>query len=499
MKVFKVILLFIVLSVGAIICVLRWDAWFYNIAESAYIVPNEPQHIMLTFGENASTDRTLSWRTDEDILSCRLMLISAEMHDTLILPASREVVETRAGNAAYYNVRMEGLLPGHYLYNIEYSYDESFEDESDNINTYSYFSEQYSFDVLPEENNFSFLLFGDIQDTEGDATRLLYSEAQKVAPDARFYAYVGDVVERPIDDYWSTWFAAADSAGVDLSKVVSMAVPGNHEYLKGLLKKIDTRWEHVFVNPLNAPSRFAGSTYYVDFPNMRMIMLDTDAMQLFSDYTVMMTWTKKVLHEAISENKWTIVLMHHPVYSAGMGRDNPLIYLSLKWVLNSADVVFAGHDHSYQRISNTFTDEDTDSTMVLTNEPVWSVVSASQKSYIPKCRIDADRLGANHIFFTNVQVSDSLLNIDTYAILTADSSALYDSYSLRRIAEDKYFKANGTFGLVPSIRFPKQMINHVDSLMPEMLEIPVKYKDRRDMLKVNRFVNRAARRRENFQ
>ena len=41
--------------------------------------------------------------------------------------------------------------------------------------------------------------------------------------------------------------------------------------------------------------------------------------------------------------------MHHPVLSVGKGRANPLIYSTFRHALGEADLVLAGHDHSYMR------------------------------------------------------------------------------------------------------------------------------------------------------
>lgn len=41
--------------------------------------------------------------------------------------------------------------------------------------------------------------------------------------------------------------------------------------------------------------------------------------------------------------------MHHPVRSAAKGRANPLIYAAFRYTLSKADLVLAGHDHSYVR------------------------------------------------------------------------------------------------------------------------------------------------------
>jgi hypothetical protein len=42
-------------------------------------------------------------------------------------------------------------------------------------------------------------------------------------------------------------------------------------------------------------------------------------------------------------------MMHHPVLAAAKGRANVLIYSAFRHALGEADLVLAGHDHSYMR------------------------------------------------------------------------------------------------------------------------------------------------------
>ena len=48
-------------------------------------------------------------------------------------------------------------------------------------------------------------------------------------------------------------------------------------------------------------------------------------------------------------DKFIVVVMHHPVLSVGKGRFNALIYSTFRHALGEADLVLAGHDHSYMR------------------------------------------------------------------------------------------------------------------------------------------------------
>ena len=188
----------------------------------------------------------------------------------------------------------------------------------------------------------SFLLLGDIHNSLTNTEMSLLSERH---PDIQFWAQTGDWMERPYLYYEQMMYQSL--LGTRLDSLPIVAIPGNHEYLKGLVKTLPEHWQEIFPNPQNGPARFLGTSYYVDFPHLRLIAVDTDGLNRVSDYTQVAFWLKKTLRNA--GDKFTIVMMHHPVYSTAEGRSNPLMWLAFHSAMREADVVFSGHDHNYAR------------------------------------------------------------------------------------------------------------------------------------------------------
>ena len=193
-----------------------------------------------------------------------------------------------------------------------------------------------------QRDTLSFLLLGDIHNSLTNAELSYLVERH---PNIQFYAQLGDWMERPYLYYEQMMYQSLQGTGLETLPVV--AVPGNHEYLKGIVKTLPNHWLEIFPNPQNGPARFLGTSYYVDFPQLRLIALNTDGLMWMSDYTQVGFWLKKTLREA--GDKFTIVMMHHPVYSTAEGRSNPLIWLAFQGAMREADVVFSGHDHNYAR------------------------------------------------------------------------------------------------------------------------------------------------------
>ena len=193
-----------------------------------------------------------------------------------------------------------------------------------------------------QRDTLSFLLLGDIHNTLTNTEMSLLSERHS---DIQFWAQTGDWMERPYLYYEQMMYQSL--LGTKLDSLPIVAIPGNHEYLKGVVKTLPQHWKTIFPNPQNGPTRFMGTSYYVDFPQLRLVALDTDGLQWISDYTQVVFWLKQTLRNA--GDKFTIVMMHHPVYSTAEGRSNPLMWLAFHSAMREADVVFSGHDHNYAR------------------------------------------------------------------------------------------------------------------------------------------------------
>lgn len=393
---YLIVILSAVLLLGGIttLFALRWQAWFGNVSEAPYTVEPHPHNIVLTFGDEAPAQRTLTWRCDTALSPSFLRLLSHDNADTLLIPAKATIIATEGGKAAYYRVELDSLASGEYHYQCLSG---------------KHTSGWHTFSVSSSDN-LSFLLFGDIHDTGSLSAPMFSAAFARYAGSLDFMAFIGDMIERPTDAYWQVWFAATDNLSASLPVI---AATGNHEYKKGIIKSLDPRWTHVFANPDNGPLRFLGRSYYIDFPHLRYVVVDTDALQRFSDYTVVNTWLKHTLR---TTDKWTVVAMHHPVFAVGKRHHtNPMMYLFLHHALRDADVVFSGHDHHYMRRGT---------------QPVYITTNSSLKHYpASKEPEKADILIPNMRIYEHVTLTPDTLQIHTYAV---EDNRLIDSLTLTK-------------------------------------------------------------------
>lgn len=256
---------------------------------------------------------------------------------------------------------------------------------------------------LLQRDTLSFLLLGDIHNS---LTQDHMAALAQRHSDIHFWAQLGDWMERPYHYYEQMIYQSLLGTGMDTLPIV--AVPGNHEYLKGIVKTLPQHWKTIFPNPHNGPDRFLGTSYYVDFPHLRLIAIDTDGLHRMSDYTQVAFWLKKTLREA--GKKFTIVIMHHPVYSTAEGRFNPLMWLAFHGPMREADIVFSGHDHNYARRTVQYKER-----FWKKEEPtIFIGTNASMKKYPVKANNQYEASFSGEPVYEYIRITPTSLSIHTF-------------------------------------------------------------------------------------
>ena len=186
------------------------------------------------------------------------------------------------------------------------------------------------------------LVLGDIHN---GLQRADYDSLAARVPQADFIAQVGDWMDRG-QNYYRQLLLREWTAGA-LCGLPVITCPGNHEYSKGIDKTLSPVWSETFPQPDNGPVGVPGKSYYVDFPQLRFIAIDTNPLIRLMYLTRTLTWLRELMNTA--GDRYVVVMMHHPVYSVAKGRFNSLIFAAFHHALSEADLVIAGHDHSYMR------------------------------------------------------------------------------------------------------------------------------------------------------
>ena len=394
MKHFWKILALAAIIILAIWCTKRWDAWFGNPVEPAYISLQEPGRIQLTFGNNGENSRNISWQYGDTLLPSSIIYFEKEKNDTLIIPAAGKIFHTTGGTTVSYHVKLNDLVTGNYQYSVH---------------TGDKQSAWYGFTINENNDDFSFIYLGDIQDTVGGVMKNFVSDIRRWQPDVDFWVLGGDVIERPHDRYWNEYFLSMDSVS---QTTPILAVAGNHEYIKGISRTLEERFIYTFSYFLENKD-FAA--YDLRYGNTHIILLDSN--RDFWQLPAQRKWLKAALQRAETA-KWKIVVLHHPVYSV-RGKTNNLV---VRWAFNDlfqeygVDLVLQGHEHNYAR-SNA------------DNTPIYVIGNSAPKNYRLKFDKHYDRFGSNGRFFSSFRVHQDSLFFKTF---TEENEVFDDIFLLKK-------------------------------------------------------------------
>ena len=388
------ITLFIIAIVLVSICVKRWNAWFSNPVEPPYESIAEPGRIQLTFGNTGEFSRNISWQCGDSIVDSKLAIVKDGTTDTLYIQAEGKIFHTIGGTTVSYHTALNNLEEGTYHYNVQ---------TGENQSTW------YQFLVNNPKDKFSFVYLGDIQDTINGITKEFVSNIHRCESTADFWVLGGDIIERPHDQYWNEYFKSMDSVS---QTIPIIAVPGNHEYLKGLTRRLEERFIYTFSYFINSRHK-EHSVYNLQYGNTAIITLDSnrDFWTLFSQRK----WLKNTLKEAESA-KWKIVVLHHPIYSI-KGKPNNLI---VRTMFNSlikkyqVDLVLQGHEHGYARMINKKKEN--------LAMPIYLIGQSSPKDYLLYFNKKYDRFGTGKRFYQNISVNGDSLFVKSYT----ETNELYD-------------------------------------------------------------------------
>ncbi len=170
------------------------------------------------------------------------------------------------------------------------------------------------------------------------------ANAQRLAAiDASLWVFNGDFNETGVQEQWDDWFDAMQPI---LSKHPLMPVQGNHEFFP-------PTYYGQFALPVEAglAPEYKEHAWSLTIGNLHLIGLDSTQDSVVQDQS---TWLEADLQAARADKDidWIIAMMHHPAYSSCTNHgstDRVQKYWVPLFEKYDVDLIFAGHDHDYER------------------------------------------------------------------------------------------------------------------------------------------------------
>lgn len=391
------------------------------LVNSAVLVAQEfqpskyPDRVTLTWSANPATTQTVTWRTHATANIARAQLkqedASPDMETGVqdFAATTRPLAIKEGREDLYHHTTFTDLRPATvYIYRVGDG---------------EHWSEWYQFrtaDVAGGDSTFSFIYLGDGQNDLKSRWSRTIRQAFRQQPDARFIIHAGDLINRAnTDAEWGEWHYGA---GFIHAMLPVVPTPGNHEYLRDDNDRLtlDPHWAAQFTLPTNGPEGLQESVYYLDYQHVRIISLNSQLIMLDeAARSAQLQWLESVLKD--NSQRWTIVTMHHPVYSTSKRRDNAALRELFKPLFDryGVDLVLQGHDHTYARGKGPDAQP---------NSPVYVLSVAGPKMYDSDSDRWMDVAITDTQLYQTIQVSDRELEYKSYKV----SGELFDAFKLTK-------------------------------------------------------------------
>lgn len=284
--------------------------------------PLTPNGIRLTASNELRSSMAISWYTE------------SAASDPKVVYSNNSNLENNQTIAASVKI-----ISGYYIYSVNimnlasnktYYYQVS----SDSSNK----REILNFTTAPERTSktFKFMAYGDTRTQREQRTEL----AKKITTyfnDIDFYIHSGDIVENGLDQYqWNDYFTDVELL---TKKIPGYFIEGNHENINGFM------YDNILL-----PSNGLNSYYY----SFKVGPLKFIGLNSYRDWAVQTPWLEQELNDSAHDNDtlWNFAFMHSPIFNSMASRPD-LTELINSWCplfeTYNLDVVFAGHNHYYER------------------------------------------------------------------------------------------------------------------------------------------------------
>ena len=297
--------------------------------------------VRLPYLQNVQSDRaSVLWTTDQPGTGS---VVYSDGRSSKTAPAQVQAFppeQTHLGTAFYqYRADLTGLAPG-----TTYNYAVTVDGQT--LFPASSPSGAASF-TTAGPGRFCFLVFGD--SGAGTPEQAKLAQWMTAESGVNFVLHTGDLAyeEGTFDQFETRYFAVYARL---MQRVAFFPTPGNHEYIT------DAAAPYLAVHALPdspVPAADKGRYYSFDWSDAHFVSLDSNLLGTASE-SGMLAWMEHDLEQ--TARIWRIVYFHHAPYPSGHHLDDPICQRAREVVVpiaerHGAQLVLAGHEHSYQRLA----------------------------------------------------------------------------------------------------------------------------------------------------
>lgn len=307
-------------------------------------------NIMTGFGDNAATDIEINYHTHNTLTTIEYTLASdVEFKNaTVVSPTTgyyfasgpeKVLVDFTPRNVMRASIK--GLKPNtDYIYRINKGNDTYSEvyhiktAKNDGSKSTFYVASDIHYWTKYDESTGKHVSHG------SEISEKIFQNALNMFPEIGFFATAGDIIDQGGNLYaWEAFFEKSES----LKQFARISVAGNHEYYYYDISQTDYKYQKAHTaTPYNGPSTHIGASGYTVYNDILFITFDNER-AIGKD--VQYAWLEHVLQTV--EAKYTIVMMHSPIYYPATGQnakdhDDTLMGIFEKYCV---DLAIAGHYH----------------------------------------------------------------------------------------------------------------------------------------------------------
>lgn len=424
----------------------------------------KPSTVTVTLGDDASTERNISWYTKYSVEGTDIEIIPYSENPSFTGKPTKHIksetekaklqypgvdfgifgIMTYEFNAVRHKIYLTDLEPGKkYCFRVGDA-------------KRGWWSDVGVIETADNSDKVTFIHMTDMQSQNEKQYETFANTARqafKLFPDTKFIVSTGDQVDSGSNaNQWKWLFNTASDT---MMKTAFMPTAGNHE------KSFDYSLDRNFIFPTSPEQDATTGRYYsFDYNNVHVMILNTNNLNKDGSLSGdQLNWLREDAEK--SDAQWKVVAFHKAVYSNGSHFDDKDV-IKLREQLGELmpdlgiDVVLQGHDHVYLRTdvmdsnkvvsgeTKTVTYNGREYKMKLDPKGSVYVISACAgvKKYTAKPNEETDKLfpraesivNADAPVFSAFTIDGDTLYMDAYRVI-GDKTERIDSFALSKASD----------------------------------------------------------------